>query len=75
MSFKCEKCQTVQENGVKATKVVVEIRNVTYPAIKDEKGNVKKIPTGFEPVKEWSICPNCVGFNYAKAVVDKKVLV
>lgn len=75
MSFKCENCNESQENGTKEIKVVTQRRSVIYPAIKDDRGSVKKIPTGFETVRELSICPTCSKLDYDVLTVDEKVLV
>jgi DNA-directed RNA polymerase subunit RPC12/RpoP len=73
MSFKCQNCGKDQLAGTKETKVVTEVRNVNYPAVKDSYGKVR-IPTGFETVKEMVICPECSKLVYQQKVVGEKTL-
>lgn len=75
MSFTCQVCNTPQPARTKPHKVVTEIRNVQYPPVRDNNGNVKKIPIGYETVKELNVCPECFAMNsFRSSVVDSKVL-
>ncbi len=53
MSFKCDQCNTVQKNGVKPTRAIVETRQVTY---KNDEGLVSH---GWEIVREENLCSEC----------------
>lgn len=71
--FRCQICNEVQGSGVAQTKVVTEVRSVTYPAVKDKYGKFKN-PEGFETVKELDACPKCSRKDVKARVVDSKVL-
>jgi hypothetical protein len=74
MSFICKSCGVAQEAGTKPVKVVVETRNVYYPPIKDDNGNVR-IPVGFETVRELDICNLCFETkDFNCVVVGNKIL-
>jgi hypothetical protein len=73
MSFRCQNCNQVQESGTKETKVVTEVRQVTYPEVKDAYGKVR-IPVGYETVQELKVCPDCAKKNFSAAVVGEKSL-
>jgi len=73
VSFICEVCKKPQKPKTKATKVVTEIRTVTYPPIIDKRtGRVKKIPTGTEIVKEVMMCPRCASKRPEPVIVGRK---
>jgi hypothetical protein len=74
MAFRCEICKKVQENGTKASKVVITVRNVTYPVIKDASGRIIKTPVGHETAKELTVCPECATKDFEVIVMDEKVL-
>jgi hypothetical protein len=73
MSFKCDVCKKPQDNGVKGTKIVTEIRNITYPTVRDKFGKIKT-PTGYETVKEVYACSECSKKDFNVAVVGSKVI-
>ena len=73
MAYKCEVCNTIQTNGSKQNKMITEIRKVTYPTVFEYDGRVKKIPEGFEIVKELNVCDKCF-VKKDPVVVDSKVL-
>jgi hypothetical protein len=73
MSFKCDVCKKPQNNGVKGTKIVTEVRNVAYPPVRKKDGKIVT-PTGFETVKEVYACPNCSKKDFDVVVVDSKVV-
>jgi len=59
MSFKCEVCGCAQPAGVSPHRRVVEHRNKIYEPVKNPDGMIKKVPEGWEIVKEVSICGKC----------------
>jgi hypothetical protein len=73
MSFRCESCKKVQEDGTKVNKVVTAVRNVTYPTVKGSDGKIKT-PVGRETVKELSVCPECAMKEFRVDVVGEKIL-
>lgn len=72
MSFKCQNCNKVQPEGTKPTKIVTEVRAVTYPPV-EFYGKVK-IPTGYETVKELNMCPACASREGVIKTVGGKVI-
>lgn len=73
MSFRCDVCSKAQDNGVKGTKIVTEVRNVTYPTVKDKFGKIKT-PVGHETVKEVYACYDCSKKDFNIAVVGSKII-
>jgi len=74
VSFVCQSCNIAQTPGTKLTKVVTQVRDVQYPAVKDDYGNMR-IPVGFEIVKELNFCPECKNTKeFNKVSVGSKVL-
>ncbi|MDD4779091.1 MAG: hypothetical protein PHT02_00610 [Tissierellia bacterium] len=73
MSFRCQKCNEVQVDGTKETKVVTEVRKVIYPTVKDSYGKYRT-PEGFETVKELTVCPECATHKFTTTIVDLKVI-
>lgn len=63
--FKCESCKKFSKPGDKATKVIVEERQMVYPPRykEDEFGRqaiIDKGGEGFETIREVTVCPACV---------------
>lgn len=73
MSFICKSCGVAQEAGIKPYKVVVETRNVYYPPIKDDNGNVR-IPVGFEIAKETEVCNLCKNKEFNIIIKGVKII-
>lgn len=74
MSFICSSCNIAQPAGTKMKKITTEIRQVTYPPVRNKEGKIIKIPNGHETVKEFSLCPSCSMKKYEPVLVDSKII-
>lgn len=72
MSFKCDRCGTVQKTGTSPIKQVMEIREIIYqPITKNARGEIvykndKDRSFGHEIVSEQKLCESC-SLELAKA--------
>lgn len=75
MSFKCQRCGTVQEPGVPATRVVVAVRTVHYEHGYEGREALKK-RQGWETAQEVVVCLSCSHrLGFPKVISDRVVRV
>lgn len=69
MSFKCDKCDRYQGEGVKPILVVSRLRRVIYELVAARTGEVVRSSRGHEIVEEKALCRGCVAVTPPPEVI------